>query len=142
MAEDEEVKTYTGKCYCGAVTFEAKGLSDIWYCHCTQCQHLTGHYIAAAGVLRNNFSYTGNVVWSPISNASNGGHCSKCASYLFWDQKVRDNISILAGNLDDTNGLEVKGHIFVSEKKNYYQITDELPQFDTYPPKGTRSIYD
>lgn len=57
---------------------------------------------------------------------------------MFWDSVGFDTISILAGNLDDTAGLDVKGHIFVSEKADYYEITDGLPQFDLSPPNGTR----
>jgi len=55
VAEDAG-KIYTGRCLCGEVSFTAKDLSDIWYCHCKQCQHLTGLYIAAAGALREGYA--------------------------------------------------------------------------------------
>ena len=125
---------HTGSCLCGAVSYRAVGLSDIWYCHCKQCQKLTGRYIAAAGVKRENLEITGDVNWLPIS-----GHCKSCGSYMFWDAHSFDTVSILAGSIDDTQGLAVKGHIFVSEKGDYYEITDDLPQYETYPPQGTRS---
>lgn len=131
-------KTYSGACHCGAVTYRAQDVSDIWYCHCKQCQHLTGYYIAAAGVKRENLTITGDVNWLPISETSKSGHCKACGSYMFWDSEGFNTVSILAGNLDDTAGLEVKGHIFVSEKADYYEITDGLPQFDLNPPNGTR----
>lgn len=131
-------KTYTGKCLCGDVSFSAKGLSDIWYCHCQQCQHLTGLYIAAAGVKRDNLTIEGDVNWLPISEGSKSGHCASCGSYMFWDEAVRDTVSVLAGSLDDTEGLTVKGHIFVKDKGPYYEITDGLPQFEGFPPQGTR----
>jgi len=57
---------------------------------------------------------------------------------MFWDSDQRDTVSILAGNLDETDGLAVRGHIFVDEKPDFYAITDGLPQFGTYPPEGTR----
>ncbi|MEP3891456.1 MAG: GFA family protein [Hellea sp.] len=131
-------KAYTGSCLCGAVSYRAVGLSDIWYCHCKQCQKLTGRYIAAAGVKREDFDVTGEVNWLPISEKSNSGHCKSCGSYMFWDAHSFDTVSILAGSIDDTQGLAVKGHIYVSEKGDYYEITDGLPQYDTYPPDGTR----
>ena len=131
-------KTHTGQCYCGAVKFRAKDLSDIWYCHCTQCQHLTGLYIAAAGAKRENLTIEGDVNWLPISDTSKSGHCASCGSYMFWDMEGRDTVSLTAGNIDDTTGIEVKGHIYVSEKGDYYEITDGLPQYGTYPPEGTR----
>lgn len=132
------LKTHTGQCHCGAVSYRATDVSDIWYCHCKQCQHLTGLYIAAAGVKRSNIEIAGEVNWLPISEKSQSGHCPKCGSYVFWNAKGFGTISILAGSLNDTEGLDVKGHIFVSEKANYYAILDGLPQYETYPPRGTR----
>lgn len=132
-------KSYTGSCLCGAVSYRAVGLSDVWYCHCKQCQKLTGHFIAAAGVKRESLEISGEVNWLPISERSNSGHCKSCGSYMFWDCHSFDTVSILAGSIVDTQGLEVKGHIFTSEKGDYYEITDGLPQYDTYPPEGTRS---
>ena len=129
---------HTGQCLCGGVKYSAVNLSDIWYCHCKQCQHLTGLYIAAAGAQREDIAITGNVNWLPISERSKSGHCADCGSYLFWNAVGFDTISILAGSLNDSAGLAVKGHIFVSEKGDYYDITDGLPQYDTYPPNGTR----
>lgn len=57
---------------------------------------------------------------------------------MFWDEAARDTVSVLTGTVDDTQGLEVKGHIFVADKGNYYGITDGLPQYDKFPPDGTR----
>ncbi|WP_409432995.1 GFA family protein [Litorimonas sp. RW-G-Af-16] len=133
-----ESKIYHGHCYCGAVSFSAKDVSDIWYCHCKQCQHLTGLYIAAAGAKREDITIKGDVNWLPISEKSTSGHCAACGSYMFWNEAARPTISILAGSFADTNGLEVKGHIFVAEKGDYYEITDGLPQFAAFPPNGTR----
>ena len=129
----EEAKTYTGQCLCGDVTYTAIGLSDIWYCHCTQCQKLTGLYIAAAGVARENLEIKGPIQWLPISEKSNSGQCQKCGCYMFWDMPSRPTVSVLAGCIDDKAGLEIKGHIFVDEKPDFYEINDGLPQFATYP---------
>jgi len=132
VAEDE-ARVYTGHCLCGDVSFTAKDLSDIWYCHCKQCQHLTGLYIAAAGTERENIDILGPIQWLPVSEKSNSGQCKTCGSYMFWDMPSRPTMSVLAGNIDDTSGLEVKGHIYVSEKGSYYDINDGLPQYDTVP---------
>lgn len=36
---------YTGKCYCGNVTFEVDSDPlDATYCHCRTCQHLHGMF--------------------------------------------------------------------------------------------------
>ena len=133
-----KLTTYTGQCLCGAVRFHARGLSDIWYCHCKQCQHLTGLYIAAAGVKREDITIEGEVNWLAVSEKSRSGHCPSCGSYMFWDAHHNDTVSVLAGNIDDTTGIEAKGHIFVADKGDYYEITDGLPQYDAYPQESLR----
>lgn len=135
---DAAPKSYTGSCQCGAVRYEADGLSDIWYCHCTQCQKLTGHYIAAAGVPHENLTVSGPLNWSPITEKSESGHCANCGAYLFWRAHDRPTVSVLVGSLDDTIGLEAKGHIFVADKAEYYEINDGLPQYDIYPEDDLR----
>jgi len=135
-------KTYTGSCLCGSVSFEAAGLSDIWYCHCKQCQKLTGLYISAAAAPREDVIISGDVNWLPISKNSQSGQCHKCGSYMFWNLIDGPNLSVLTGCLDDTSGLAVKGHIYVEEKPAHYEITDGLPQWEGYPPGGTRHRYD
>jgi len=136
-------KIYTGKCHCGAVQYSAEGLSDIWYCHCRQCRELTGHYMAAAGVARDKLHINGDVIWtsiigSEIEGGSKTGHCPSCHSYMFWDQCRQPTISIIAGTIEDTSEIQVKGHIFVGSKGDYYEITDGLPQYESYPENGTR----
>ncbi len=135
---DVEGKTYQGGCRCGQVRYAAIGLSDIWYCHCCQCRSATGHFLAAAGVARACFSHTGKMRWTAISATTDFGYCAKCDSLLLWNHKEKDHISVIAGNIDNTAGLEVKGHIFVGSKAPYYEITDGLPQYDAYPTEGTR----
>ena len=133
VVADVAPKAHTGRCQCGAVTYTAADLSDIWYCHCTQCQKLTGHHIAAAGTLKENLTIVGDIKWSPISEKSDSGHCPICNAYLFWRAHEDPTISVLVGSVDDTAGLEAKGHIYVAEKADYYEINDRLPQYDYYP---------
>ena len=57
---------------------------------------------------------------------------------MFWDAHDFETVSILTGCIDDTDGLAVKGHIFVADKGAYYEITDGLPQYAGNPPSGTR----
>ena len=129
-------RAYSGRCLCGAVAFRATGLEDIWYCHCRQCRRLTGHHMAAARAPVTQVEISGAVRWTPVSENSAHGFCETCCSPLFWRNRLRETISILPGNLDDSSGLEVKGHVFVGEKGDYYEITDGLPQFETWPEKG------
>ncbi len=133
VAEQAE---HSGQCHCGAVTFRARGLRDIWFCHCTQCRKLTGHYIAACRTRRENYAIEGELRWTPVSDESAHGFCAACCSPLFWSTASSDNMSVQAGSLEHTRGIGTCGHIFVAEKGDYYEITDGLPQYAGYPEGG------
>lgn len=133
---DVEPDVYSGACYCGAVSFSASGLKDIWYCHCTQCRQLTGHYMAACRAKKSDVTIAGGVKWTAVSENSEHGFCEECCGPLFWRNKTRDTISIMPTNLASTKGLEAKGHVYVSEKGDYYEIDDGLVKYQTYPEGG------
>lgn len=124
---------HTGQCHCGAVTYRAEGLRDIWYCHCRQCRSLTGHYMAACRTERDRIVISGELRWTPVSERSSHGFCAVCSSPLFWSNREKDTISVLPGSLDNTAGLRAVGHIYVAEKGDYYMIDDGLPQYPGAP---------
>jgi hypothetical protein len=127
---------HSGKCLCGAVTYRAQGLADIWYCHCTQCRALSGHYLAACRTAQASLTVQGEVVWAPHSGTSEHARCAQCGSLLFWTNRQSDFISVLPGSLNSAEGIEERGHIYLSEKGSYYEVNDGLPQFERYPDKG------
>nr|WP_255768924.1 GFA family protein [Maritalea mediterranea] len=127
---------HKGECLCGAVQFEARGLADIWFCHCRQCRYLSGHYVAAAAVARDKVKIEGPLKWAPFTPTAEYAFCISCGTPLFWRQTTGHTLSVFAGSLAHTKGIEVKGHIFVAEKGDYYQITDDLPQFPGQPHAG------
>ncbi len=130
----EQVKT--GGCLCGAVRYEIDGpLRDIISCHCGQCQKTSGHYFAATATPKEHFHLTRDegLKWYSSSGYAERGFCSECGSSLFWRMKDGSHQSILAGSLDGDTGLKTSHHIFVADKKDYYDIADVIPQYDTYP---------
>ena len=128
--------THSGGCHCGAVRFTARGLADIWFCHCRQCRSVTGHYLAACRTAVADYDVAGEVRWLPHSGRSQLGRCAACASPLFWRQPDAVTMSVLAGCLDDTAGIAPVGHAYVAEKGGYYQINDGLPQYAGAPDGG------
>ena len=127
---------HTGQCLCGAVKYRALGLRDLWFCHCTQCRKVTGHYLAARRTTRERFDIAGEISWTSHSGTSQLGRCSRCASPLFWQQPGSSTLSVLAGSLDTSHGIDPVGHAFVGEKGDYYAIADGLPQFTGTPTGG------
>lgn len=127
----------SGGCLCRDVRYQVNGpLRDVHACHCGQCQKTSGHYFAATAAATKDFTITKDdgLKWYKSSEQAERGFCAHCGSSLFWRMKGLDYISILAGSLDDKNtGLKTDIHIFVADKKDYYDLTDGLPQYDLYP---------
>jgi hypothetical protein len=121
----------SGGCLCGAVRYEVRGaLRPVVMCHCTQCRRMTGHVMAATAARLADFrllSETG-LGWYASSADVRRGFCSHCGSTLFWQDAGRDYLSIAAGSLDDSSGLQIACHIFTADKGDYYEITDSAPQ--------------
>lgn len=131
-----DAQNHAGQCLCGAVTYRAGGLRDIWFCHCDQCRKVTGHYLAACRTESSRLEIDGSVAWSAHSGSSQLGRCPACASPLFWRQPGSATTSVLAGSLDSAAGIEAVGHAFVGEKGDYYTLADGLPQFTGTPTGG------
>jgi hypothetical protein len=122
---------HKGSCLCGAVRLEVEGeLKAPDACHCTQCRHVSGHYFVSTDLPRSALTVHGadKVTWYRSSEKVRRGFCSICGSALFWDPVYKDVIAVAMGALDTPTGTHLKMHIFVSEKGDYYEITDGLPQ--------------
>ena len=127
----ESITPRGGGCLCGAVRYEVRGnLRPIVMCHCTQCRRSTGHVMASTAARHADFRLVvgDGLAWYPSSGEARRGFCARCGSTLFWQGVGRDYISIAAGTLDDSRGLQVACHIFVADKGCYYQIEDGTPQ--------------
>jgi len=119
-----------GSCLCGAVKYQVNGpLRPVVACHCKQCRKTSGHYGAATSAARDDLRIAGDVKWYASSDTARRGFCRDCGSAMFWDGGG-ERVSIWAGTLDGTTGLRLRGHIFVADKGDYYDICDDLP---TYP---------
>ena len=126
------MKTRTGSCLCGAVSFETRGaLRGVVYCHCSQCRKQTGHYYAATNVANDDLSIEGadQLTWYAASSDAERGFCRVCGSALFWKRNGSDVTSVMAGAFDSPSGLAGQAHIFVADKGDYYEIDDDLPRY-------------
>jgi hypothetical protein len=122
----------TGGCVCGAVRYEVKGpLRDVVNCHCSMCQRQHGIHGSYSKARKVNITVTKGegLAWYRTSDIARRGFCRLCGSGLFWEPFMFDATGIVAGTLDGPTGLKTIGHIFVGEKCDFYEITDDLPQF-------------
>jgi hypothetical protein len=129
----EVMENHSGSCLCGAVRVRTSGpLSDVIACHCSQCRKQTGLYYAATNVATADLTVEGgdNVSWYQASPTARRGFCRTCGSALFWAAEDADQISVMAGLFDTPTALTMGYHIFCSDKSDFYEITDGLPQFE------------
>lgn len=119
-----------GSCLCGAVKYQTTGpLRPVVACHCVQCRKTSGHYGAATSVARDNLTIAGDVKWYASSDTAQRGFCPDCGCSMFWDGGG-ENVSIWAGSFDGDTGVHLRGHIYVADKGDYYEIEGDLPTFE------------
>ena len=122
---------HKGSCLCGAVRVFVEGaLPNPTACHCQECRKQTGHYEVSIDIPRSAVRVTGedHVQWYHSSEKVRRGFCKTCGSTLFWDPIAKDWTAVAMGLFDDPTETALAQHIFVSEKGDYYDISDGLPQ--------------
>ncbi len=123
-----------GSCLCGAVRFRVDGpLPAPNACHCSQCRKQSGHYWASTDVRADDVAIDGQdrITWFVSSDKARRGFCETCGSFLFWQATGSDELAISMGAFDQPTGADLKEHIFVADKGDYYEIADGLPQHET-----------
>jgi hypothetical protein len=126
-------KVTSGGCLCGAVRYEVRGtLRDVVNCHCKMCQRLHGNFGAHSKAAKTAITVISgeDLSWYQTSDIARRGFCRICGSNLFWEPFDLGATGIVAGSLDDPSELKTIGHIFVAEKADFFEITDDLPQFE------------
>ncbi len=58
------------------------------------------------------------------------GSVKNAAHHFFWHPRNQDRVAVAAGSLDDPINLETIGHVWISQIAEYYQINDDLPQYE------------
>ena len=132
----------TGRCECAKVRYQVRGeLKDFCHCHCTICRRFSGAAFASWGdVLRDEFSYVSgeeNVRRYPFSDNSDSLFCGNCGSTLFVETKSDPHMVYLTMGAVDGDVVCPNGfHQFVGSKAPWFEITDDLPQYDGWPPEN------
>ena len=127
-----------GRCECGKVRYQVDGkLMDFSHCHCSICRRLHGAaFVTWGGVKRAEFSYTAGeseVKKYAFSENSDSVFCSHCGSRLLVDSKTEANMLYIAMGTVDGEVTCPKGvHEYVGSKASWYEIADDLPQYETW----------
>lgn len=131
---------HTGKCGCGAVTYEMTAdPMFVHNCHCTDCQRQTGSaYVLNAIIEADHLNVSGEVTHHVVSTPSGGGQritrCAQCgvaifSLYLIRGEKLR---FLRVGTLDDPSKCPPYVQIFTSSKQPWVPLSDKIPAFEEY----------
>ena len=104
-------------------------------CHCSNCRASTGAaFKPFAGIEREKLTVTDGADALLVLGEEDGNHtrCAACGSLLY--SVVRDGayVHVALGSLVDAPSIRPDHHIFVGSKAPWYEITDDLPQFEEY----------
>lgn len=125
-----------GQCYCGGVRYRVADLFQYALnCHCSGCRRATGSaFKPFAGIGVHHLTVTQGEVQIYGDALCHDAHCPTCGSLLY--SLVRDAtfVHVALGTLTDTPGIRPTAHIFVASKAPWYEITDDLPQYEGHIP--------
>ena len=126
----------SGKCECGAVRYRvADAFLYASNCHCSRCRAATGSaFKPFAGIEREKLEVTEGLESLLVYGEDdlNDTRCGVCGSLLF--SVVRDGayVHVALGSLVDAPSMRPTKHIFVGSKAPWFEITDDLPQFEEH----------
>lgn len=131
-----------GSCLCGDVAYEYAGTPVLMQnCHCSRCRRSRG-----AAHATNAFVRTEQFRWVlgadkltrfdlPEAKYFGTSFCRRCGSMAPHKVTGTENYLIPTGSLDTDPGARAAGHVFVSNKATWFEITDDLPQHAELPPR-------
>jgi hypothetical protein len=131
----------TGKCLCEGIAYEITGeLGPIFNCHCSMCRRWHGAAFRTRATIRaDQFHWIkGEKLLSKYysSEQTVKVFCSVCGSNLISTYDDRpDQIGIPLGGIEQAPSNQVEGHIFVGSKSPWYEILDDLPQYEHHHHK-------
>jgi len=130
----------TGTCLCGTVRYEIDGpFSMMVNCHCSMCRKEHGTpFVTFAGAPLAGFHWLSgedNLTTYASSEKGHRSFCRTCGSAAPMLLPETGMVIAPAGELEQDPGVRPQMHIFVGSKAPGYVITDDLPQYEEYPPE-------
>jgi hypothetical protein len=123
-----------GKCECGVVRYRVEdAFLYAANCHCSNCRAATGSaFKPFAGIEREKLAVVAGadslLIWG--DEEANHTRCGECGGFLF--SVVGGRVHVSLGSLADAPSIRPTHHIFVGSKAPWFEITDDLPQFEEH----------
>jgi len=131
----------TGRCYCGAIRFEAEGEPRaMGQCHCRECQYFTGgaehlFMIMPAAGFRYVEGAPKQFTRSDLDAPATREFCADCGTQLATRTPRDPSIVVLkAGTLDDPKvygGPQMV--LWTADAQPFHRMPEGVPQFPGFP---------
>ena len=128
-------RSLNASCLCKGIDMTIKGeFRHVINCNCIQCTKTHGNYAAYTSVLEERITYKSKntLKWFSSSTKAKRGFCKKCGASVFFKRLGSMSISISAGLFKNSTKLKTISHIYTHNKRDYYNITDNLPKYKKY----------
>src|SRR6266536_280421 len=133
VENDARNRVLVGKCGCGRVRYRvADAFLYAANCHCSRCRAATGSaFKPFAGIERAKLEITDGEDALLVFGEEdlNDTRCAACGSLLFSVVREGAYVHVAMGSLVDAPTIRPAGHLFVGSKAPWFEITDDLPQF-------------
>ena len=134
-------KPITGRCLCGAVSYEANAEQVIGgHCHCVDCQKSSGTgHSSHMGVPAVAVSINGETsVYAAPTDAGNtvSRHfCPTCGLPIYsTNSSMVDLLFLRASSLDDLEAFQPGVVVYTKSRPSWDHVGQGLPEFDGMPP--------
>ncbi|HSM31638.1 MAG TPA: GFA family protein [Woeseiaceae bacterium] len=127
----------SGSCLCGDIAWTIDGeFTMLVNCHCSICRKVHGSaygaFVASSG---DGFRWVAGEDKVQVYRSSENGlrpFCPRCGSSV---AAVTEKLAYMpAGNMEGDIERSLDSHIFVAHKACWFDITDDAPRFDEFPP--------
>ena len=139
----------TGGCICGAIRYQiAQAPADLYVCHCTDCQRITGSAFSLGVVIADeSFRLSGKQPRFTRDGATASGRvksrsvCPDCGTWLFGDPRPGTQHAgmirvVRGGTLDDTSWLKPTTHFWTRSKQPWVVLPEGATIHETQPGRG------
>lgn len=132
----------TGRCLCGAVSYEATAQPLFGgNCYCNDCRKTTSSHSAVVALPEGGVTFSGEL--RSYTKMGDSGQpvvrafCPICGTALYSKGESNKGVIMLkAGTLDDVESFKPMASIYTSRAPSWDQPPKDVPAFPTTPPRG------